>query len=475
MKDSSWGDRFDGPVHFMGIAGAGMSALAEAMIHSGVPVSGCDAAGITPPALERLGVTVEQGHSLDHVTGIAALIVTSAVPMDHPEVEAARAAGVPVIKRAKALASWVEGGRVVAIAGTHGKTSTTAMTTHVLEAAGLEPTGFVGGTVRAWGSNLRVGKGDLFAVEADEYDRSFLELHPDIAVVTNVEADHLDIYGDLAGVMDAYQTFLGQVRDGGKVIGCADDSGVGRLLAGLAGDVTTYGTSPGSMVRAVDVRSEGGRTLFNIVERGTRHQNFVLEMPGLHNVRNGLAAAAAARSLGVGWDPIRKGLHAFAGVGRRFERIGEVGGVLVVDDYAHHPTEVTATLEAARHAYPEARVVVVFQPHLYTRTRDFHEEFGKALAAADAVWVTDVYPAREEPIPGIDGALVAADVASAGGEATYHASLDGLATRVARALMPGDVCFTLGAGSIERVGPEIFDVLTRLNLANRFGPTELAQ
>lgn len=453
--------QLSGPVHFMGIGGAGMRALAEALIHGGLEVTGCDMAGGTPPALARLGVTAETGHSAEHANTIAALVITSAIPEDHPEIEAARARGIPVVKRAQALGAWVSGGKVVAVAGTHGKTSTTAMATHVLEAAGLEPTGFVGGTVRAWGSNLRVGKGDVFAVEADEYDRSFLALHPDVAIVTNVEADHLDIYGDEAGVDEAFRTFLSQVRDGGSVVACADDSGASRILSGVGAPVVTYGTSPGSMVRGVEVTHRDGTMHFDVVDHGELQRGFTLAVPGLHNVRNALGAATAARTLGASWNSIRTGLAAFAGVGRRFERLGDVDGIRVIDDYAHHPTEVEATISAARDAFVDRRLVVVFQPHLYTRTRDFHMEFGRALAAADLVWVTDVYPAREQAIPGVDGELVANAVRSAGGECEYHPTLADLADRVAGGLAPGDVCLTLGAGSIERVGPELVDLLKK--------------
>lgn len=452
-----------GHVHFMGIAGAGMSALAEALIHGGLEVSGCDVAGTTPPALEALGVIAKHGHSPEHLEGVAALVITAAVPQDHPEVVAARERGIPVVKRAAALGAWVAGGRVVAVAGTHGKTSTTAMVTHVLDAAGLAPTGFVGGTVRAWGSNLRLGGGELFTVEADEYDRSFLHLHPDVAIVTNIEADHLDIYGDLAGVMDAFGTFVGQVRPGGTVVGCADDAGVGRLLPAVQGPVVTYGLSAGTMVRGVDVTSSQGRVRFAVIEGGKRYDGFQLAVPGLHNVRNALGAAAAARSIGVAWNDIRDGLRGFDGVGRRFERIGEVESRLVVDDYAHHPTEVDATLDAARRSYHDRRIVAVFQPHLYSRTRDFHDEFGRALAKADLVWVTDIYPAREAPIEGIDGALVAAAAERHGATVHYHAPLDDLPVHVAAVLQPNDVCLTLGAGSIEHVGPKIVDQLKALH------------
>lgn len=452
-----------GHVHFMGVAGAGMSALAEALAHGGIAVSGCDLAGTTPPALAALGVPVWTGHSPEHLEGVTALVITAAIPDDHPEVVAARERGIPVVKRAAALGAWVSGGRVVAVAGTHGKTSTTAMVTHVLDAAGLAPTGFVGGTVRAWGSNLRLGGGDLFAVEADEYDRSFLHLHPDVAIVTNIEADHLDIYGDFAGVMDAFRTFVGQVRPGGTVVGCADDGGVGRLLASVGGHVVTYGVSAGTMVRGVDVRSARGQVEFSVVEGGKRFDGFRLAVPGLHNVRNALGAAAAARAIGVQWDDVRKGLSTFDGVGRRFERVGDVASRLVVDDYAHHPTEVDATLDAARQAYHDRRIVAVFQPHLYTRTRDFHDDFGRALAKADRVWVTDIYPAREAPIEGVDGALVAQAAERHGANVRYHASLDDLAAQIAPDLEANDVCLTMGAGSIERVGPQIVDQLRTLH------------
>ncbi|HSG50175.1 MAG TPA: UDP-N-acetylmuramate--L-alanine ligase [Longimicrobiales bacterium] len=444
-----------GPLHFMGIGGAGMCALAELVLREGVPVTGCDLKeSASTRRLQELGADVLQGHDAVHVAEAGGLVVTSAVPPDHPEILLARRRGIPVWKRAELLGAVVNRGRVVAIAGTHGKTSTTALAVQVLEAAGLDPTGLVGGTVPGWGGNLRRG-GDLFAVEADEFDRSFLTLDPDVAVVTNLEADHLDIYGDYAGVRAAFLAFLDRRRPGSRVIVCADDPGASSLLPRVNGSGYSYGLSAGSQLRAVEVNPDPAGTCFRVMEDGHDRGTACLPLPGLHNLRNALAAAAVARHLGCGWEHIRSGWAAFRGVGRRFQRLGEFQGVLVVDDYAHHPTEIAATLDATRAAYPGRRVVAVFQPHLYSRTRDFAGEFGRALALADHVWVTDVFPAREEPIPGVDGGLIARCATRAGARVTEHPSLDGLARAVVEASRPGDVVVTLGAGSIERVAPEL--------------------
>jgi UDP-N-acetylmuramate--alanine ligase len=449
------------PVHFMGVGGAGMCALAELVIRTGGRVSGCDLKEGTALAdLRRLGAEVRVGHDAAHIMGAAALVITSAVPKDHPELVAARNAGIPVLKRAEALGAWVAPGKVVAIAGTHGKTTTTAMTTEVLARAGADPTGLVGGRVAAWQGNLRLGSADLYVVEADEYDRSFHQLTPDIAVVTNVEADHLDVYGDYAGVREGFATFLERVRPGGRVIACADDHGASSLLARVAGKAYTYGTAAGSMLRAVDVVVGAGATRATVIEDGTRVGALTLRKGGRHNLLNALAAAATARTLGVEWIAIREALADFAGVARRFERLGDAADVQVVDDYAHHPTEISATLATARASFPGARLVVAFQPHLYSRTRDFATEFGRALAAADVVWVSDVFPAREAPIAGVTGDSIVRTARAAGAEdVRYHAAIDTLAAALADDLRPGDVLVTLGAGSIESVGRE---VLSRL-------------
>ncbi|MHB1194482.1 MAG: UDP-N-acetylmuramate--L-alanine ligase [Longimicrobiales bacterium] len=446
-----------GPVHFMGAGGAGMCALAELLLRSGGQVSGCDLKdSLSLQDLARLGARISLGHDPSHVDGASALVMTSAVASDHPELARARARGIPVLKRAQALGAWVNQGRLVAVAGTHGKTTTTAMVTEVLSFARREPTGLVGGRVSGWGGNLLMGKGDLFVVEADEYDRSFLTLTPDVAVVTNLEADHLDVYGDLEGVREGFRSFLSGLRPGGVVAACADDHGSASLLAAAGAAGTSYGLSAGSRLRAVSVVTGPEGTTCEVYEHGEYAGTLRLAVGGVHNLRNALGAAAAARALGVSWEDVRGGLAAFRGVGRRFERLGSRHGVEVVDDYAHHPTEIRATLSAARAAFPGARLVAAFQPHLFTRTRDFHAEFGASLAHADVVWVTDVFPAREAPIPGVTGALVA-DAARAAGadEVHYVASLDELGAALADHLREGDVLITLGAGSVERVGAEV--------------------
>jgi UDP-N-acetylmuramate--alanine ligase len=453
----------EGRVHFMGVGGAGMCALAELFVKRGGSVSGCDLQpGSSTDRLRTLDVQIYEGHEESHVEGAVALVVSAAVPSDHPEVREALERGIPVFKRAEALGQWVNQGRVLAVAGTHGKTSTTAMATEILATAGMDPTGFVGGRVSAWGGNLRSG-GDLYVVEADEYDRSFLELNPAVAVVTNVEADHLDTYGTLPGVMKAFQEFLdGLLPDGSAVI-CADDEGASRLLTGLTSQVRTYGLSAGTHVRAVDVEAKAAGMDFRVMDEGVDRGTFRLQVPGVHNLQNALGAAAAARCFGVEWDTIREGLTAYQGVERRFETVGSTRGILIVDDYAHHPSEIKATLGAARGAHPDRRIVAVFQPHLFTRTRDFAEEFGQALSEADSIWVTDVFPAREDPIEGVTGEMVALAVGRAGGDVHYHADVTTMADTVITELASGDLLLTMGAGSIDRVAHEVLAQLEEIS------------
>ncbi|HEU4454649.1 MAG TPA: UDP-N-acetylmuramate--L-alanine ligase [Longimicrobiaceae bacterium] len=447
------------PIHFMGIGGAGMLPLAELVRRNGGSITGCDSSdGVGSRAFRELGVPVEIGHSPDHLVGCGALVVTAAVRADHPEIAAARAAGIPVLKRAEALGAIVNRGTVVGISGTHGKTTTTALTTAALAAGGLDPTGLVGGRVPAWNGNLRLGGDRLFVVEADEYDRSFHTLRPSIGVITTLEADHLDIYGSLAGVEEAFHTFLSSVPEDGLIIGCGDDPGVGRLLPRLvsrADRLLTYGLNAGSMLRAEEVRSAGVESQFEVRERGRRLGRVRLQVPGAHNVRNALAAIAVARHLDVGWDSIVEGLGSYSGVQRRFERIGEERGILVIDDYAHHPTELEATLRAARDAFPGRRLVAVFQPHLFSRTRDFAEEFGRALALADRVFVTDIYPAREKPIPGVTGELLIGTAGRAGADVSYLPVRDEVVEQLIPELRSGDVCLMLGAGDLDEAARQL--------------------
>ncbi|HEX2206032.1 MAG TPA: UDP-N-acetylmuramate--L-alanine ligase [Longimicrobium sp.] len=452
-----------GPVHFVGIGGAGMAPLAEMLLLTGGRVTGCDGhPGLAARLLAERGATVSEGHDPAHVADCVAVVMTAAVPDDHPEIAAARARGVPVLKRARALGAIVNHGTVVGIAGTHGKTTTTTLTTTVLASAGFDPTGFVGAHVPAWGGNLRRGGDRLYVVEADEYDRSFHQLHPTIAVVTTLEADHLDIYGSLEAVEEAFRIFTASVPDHGMVAACADDPGAARLAARI-GDparVLTYGTSAGSMLRAEDVRLTGEGARFTVRERGTALGEARLKAAGLHNVRNALAAVAVARRLGVEWGAVAEGLAAFTGVDRRFERLGEAGGVMFVDDYAHHPTEIEATLSAARAAHPDRRLVLVFQPHLYSRTRDFAREFARAVAAADVVFLTDVYAAREKPIEGVTGTLIADPARALGADVRYVPDRADVVDAVAEALRPGDLCITMGAGNLDEAAR---DLLRRLS------------
>lgn len=451
-----------GAVHFVGISGAGMSALAELVLRAGGAVTGCDLhPGAVGDALAQLGATIWQDHDPAHIADAVAVVTTAAVPAEHPELVAARARGIPVLKRAQALGALVNRGTVIAIAGTHGKTTTTAMTATILAEAGLDPTGFVGGHVPGWVGGLRAGSDELFVVEADEYDRSFLTLRPRIAVVTAVDADHLDIYGSITGIRSAFAEFLTPIPADGLIAACVDDPGALRLLREEAGSRGLgYGLSPEATLRAVEVEARGRGTRFVVQEAGRTLVEIEIGVPGLHNVRNALAAFAAARHAGAELDAVVRGLASFHGVARRFEEIGEAAGVLVVDDYAHHPTEIAVTVAAARAAYPERRLVVAFQPHLYTRTRDFAVEFGAALAAADQVWVTGIYPAREEPIPGVTGELVVAAARSAGAPAvSYLPELATMAAGIAETLRPGDLLVTMGAGSITEVAPAVLALL----------------
>ena len=441
------------PVHFVGIAGAGMRALAELMARRGVAVSGCDANPGATEDLEGLGIQVFKGHSPDHVGGARELIVTSAMAKDHPELARARELGIPITRRAEALGKAVAGGKLVAIAGTHGKTTTTVMTTAALAAAGLKPTGIAGGRVAEWKGNLSYDSDELFVVEADEYDRSFLTLSPTVAVVTNVEADHLDIYHDLEDIRATFSRF---VRDAPVIVLCDDDAGAKNLVLPASSEVIRYGlTSSDARLVAREVTASGQATTFSVAYDGRALGNVSLRVPGHHNVQNALAAIASGFALGVTLDQMREGLRQFGGVERRFQHLCDVAGLSIVDDYAHHPTEIAATLQAARASYPGRRIVAAFQPHLFSRTRDFSEAFGEALSSADAVFLTEIYPAREKPIPGITSDLIAASLSRAGRPAVWQGARSELSDALCGFVRKGDVVITIGAGDITRTGPEL--------------------
>jgi UDP-N-acetylmuramate--alanine ligase len=444
------------PVHFVGIAGAGMSALAELFLRRGIAITGCDANPGSAEDLRRLGVSVK-GHDVSHVDAARALVVTSAMPKDHPELVRARELGVPIIRRAEALGEATAGRELVGIAGTHGKTTTTVMTAAALTAAARHPTAIVGGRVSMWGGNLLAGNDDLYIVEADEYDRSFLALTPTVAVVNNIEADHLDIYADLADIKTAFATF---VRGARTIVLCADDAGANSLPTPSSAEVIRFGIdSPDARVIATHVVLATTGSTFRVVFDGDDLGTVQLRIPGRHNVLNALAALSAGLALGATVPDMARGLKSYAGVERRFQYLGESAGVVVVDDYAHNPGKVTAALATARVAYPDRRLVVAFQPHLFTRTRDFAREFGAALATADCVFLAEVYAAREQPIQGVTSRLVGDAIASNGGRLSWIGDRTDLAEALAAEVKRGDVVVTIGAGDITRTGPELLQRL----------------
>ncbi len=442
-------------IHFVGIGGIGMSGLAELLKTVGLRVTGSDAReSETTLRLAQLGIPVFTGHQADHVAGADVVVYSSAVSDENVEVSAARAAGLPVIKRAEMLAEVMRFKRGIAIAGTHGKTTTTSMTGAILLAAGLDPTIIVGGRMRDVG-NARLGRGEWLVAEADEFDRSFLALTPLLAVVTNVDLEHLDTYRDLPDLQDAFARFAHSVPFFGAALLGLDDPNVQEIRPLIRRRVVTWGLTPQADVTARDLVLERTGSRFVAVAERTVLGPVTLSVPGLHNVKNALAALSVARELEIPFLIASRALAGFVGVIRRFEKKGERDGVLVYDDYAHHPTEVSATLAAARQVHPDRRIVALFQPHLYTRTRDFAAHFGAAFLAADVLLVAPVYGSREAPIPGVTGALVA-DAATARGhrEARFLETREEVLPALEAALLPGDLLITMGAGDVLHFGEE---------------------
>jgi len=439
-------------LHFVGIGGAGMSALAMVALSRGLRVTGSDLDISGCGDLVARGARVFQGHAAEHVGDARAVVASAAVPVSHVELVAARARGIPVVPRKEALAGLIGTARSVGIAGTHGKTTTTVMTTQALAAAGFGVTGLAGGRVEAWGGNARLGGDELYVVEADEYDQAFLTLHPTIAVVNNVEADHLECYGSLDDLERAFVTFAGRAE---RALVGNDSPGADRVAASLSPS-RTWRFGPGAADLALqDIGLTPERTTATLTLPGRGSLPIALGVPGVHNLRNATAAVGAV--IALGGDPVRalEALAEFRGVGRRFDRLGTFGGVTIVDDYAHHPTELAATLAAARQAFPYRVLIAVFQPHLFSRTALHHDAMGKALAGADLAVVTDVYPAREQPVAGITGQLVADSARRYGVRTLYHPDREDLGRRVADLLHPGDVLLTLGAGDITHLGRDV--------------------
>jgi UDP-N-acetylmuramate--alanine ligase len=453
-----------GRVHFIGIGGAGLSGIARIMLARGMTVSGSDAKeSRAVEALRALGARCEIGHAAEHVRDADTVVVSTAVREDNPEVVEARRQGLRLLPRSAALESVMQGRRVVAVAGTHGKTTTTSLLTVALQHCGADPSFAIGGELNESGANAHDGSGEIFVAEADESDGAFLVYSPHAALVTNVEADHLDNYGTEEAYHAAFTTFLDRIDPEGFLVVCVDDPGAADLAAqarakGLS--VVAVGESADADVRAEDLRFQGATSTFDVVDRGRRLGEVVLQIPGRHYVLDALAALAAGLRLGFGFADLKRGLEAFSGTRRRMELKGEVAGVRVYDSYAHHPNEIAGDLQAARSLAGSGRVVVAYQPHLVSRTRVFGPQMGAALGAADEVVVMDVYVAREDPEPGVDGRLVATHVPLPAEQVVFEPSWQQTPRRLVERARPGDVVLTLGAGDVTLVGPEVLELLS---------------
>ncbi|MFC0545191.1 UDP-N-acetylmuramate--L-alanine ligase [Kutzneria chonburiensis] len=449
------------PIHFVGIGGAGMSGIARILLARGVEVSGSDAKDSrTVLALRAQGARIELGHAASHLGDAKTLVISTAIKPDNPELVEAKARGITVLHRSQALASLMVGRRAACIAGTHGKTSTTSMLTVALQHCGVDPSFAIGGDLNESGANAHHGTGDIFVAEADESDGSFLVFEPSVAVVTNVEADHLDHHGTVEAYVGVFDAFVQRIEPDGVLIACSDDAGSAALAdraEKLGVRVLRYGADgPDARILSYTPVDTGGLA---VVEIGGQQVEVRTAVPGSHMASNAVAALLAGLELGAPLEGLLAGLAAFGGVRRRFEFKGVAGGVRLYDDYAHHPTEVAAALKAARPVAGDGRMLVIFQPHLYSRTREFSTQFGAALALADEVIVLDVYGAREDPMPGVTGALVADAVTLPEGAVHYEPSFDRVPGLVAGLVKPGDLVLTMGAGDVTMLGPEIIAAL----------------
>ncbi len=452
-----------GRVHLVGIGGAGMSGIARVLLARGSAVSGSDAKDSrTLAALRALGATIYVGHDPAHVLDADTVVVSSAIKESNAELAAARATGKVVLRRAEALAALMAGRKGVAVAGTHGKTTTTSMLTVAAQHSGADPSYAIGGDLNEAASNAHHGSGDLFIVEADESDGSFLVYRPHAAVVTNVEADHLDHYGNLAAVERAFEAFAATIDPAGFLVACVDDPGSRRLAewaARQAIDVRTYGRADTADLRLDALTFSGSTVRYEPVLRGRRLAPVTMQVPGVHMALNSAGALLTGLGLGLPEAALIEGLAGFAGVRRRMELKGTARGIRVYDDYGHHPTEVGAQLTAAREVAGDGRLLVAFQPHMYSRTATFAAAFGEALGLADVVVVMDVYGAREDPIPGVTGAMVAAQIPLAADAVVFEPSWSAVPAELVGRSRPGDLILTLGAGDVTQIGPEVLRML----------------
>ena len=466
-------------IHFVGIGGSGMSGIAEVLHNLGYTISGSDLAdSATLQHLQSLGIATFIGHAAEHIAGAQVIVTSTAVRADNPEVVAARAQKITVVPRALMLAELMRFKTGIAIAGAHGKTTTTSLVASVLAEAGLDPTFVIGGRLNSAGANAKLGQGDYIVVEADESDASFLNLLPVMAVVTNIDADHMETYGhDFGRLKQAFLDFLHRMPFYGRAIVCTESPAICDILPQLARPVTTYGLAEGVQVRAVDVRAEQGQMRFTVLRQNGKPYpplHVTLNLPGEHNVLNALAAVAIAMELEVDDAAVLRALENFKGVGRRFQRYGELpcagGQFTVIDDYGHHPVEMQATIAAARGAFPGRRLVLAFQPHRYTRTRDCFEDFVQVLSQADAVLLAEVYAAGEEPIQAADGRALARGLRVAGKvEPLFVADIAQMPSTIVDNARPGDVVLTMGAGSIGAVPAKVVQLLAKDKLETHIG------
>jgi UDP-N-acetylmuramate--alanine ligase len=449
-------------IHFVGIGGVGMNGIAEVLLNLGYQVSGSDLSdNAATQRLKKLGATIYLGHAESHLKHADAVVVSTAVGGDNPEVMAARARNIPIVPRAVMLAELMRLKQGIAVAGTHGKTTTTSLTASVLARGGLDPTFVIGGKLNSSGTNAKLGSGEFIVVEADESDASFLHLHPILAIVTNIDADHMETYGhDFAKLQQAFVDFIEHLPFYGRAMLCVDDAHVREIMPRISKPITTYGFSEDAQIRAVNVRHQDGKMRFTAL---CRHNTvpldleITLNLPGMHNVLNSLAAIAVALEVGVAESAIVAALEEFEGVGRRFQRYGEIalaggGSFTLVDDYGHHPVEMAATLSAVRGAFPDRRLVLAFQPHRYTRTRDLFEDFVKILGSVDALLLAEVYAAGEAPIVAADGRSLMRALRVAGhNEAVFVENIQDMPLSILQLAQAGDVVVTMGAGSIGNV------------------------
>ncbi len=448
----------------VGIGGSGMCGIAEILINLGFVVTGSDIARTAVvERLDSLGAKTFLGHDRANTGEADVVVISSAVRKDNPEVLEANDRNIPVIRRAEMLAELMRLKHGIAIAGTHGKTTTTSMCGQVLHEGKLDPTLVVGGLVKNLGTGGQLGKGDYLVAEADEFDRSFLTLTPTIAVVTNIESEHLDCYKDLDEIKDAFVTFLNKVPFYGSAIVCIDEPGVRQIIPRLARKVITFGLREEALFSAKALSFDGLNSRFTLIKEGVEVGELELNVPGVHNVKNALAAATVGFELDIEFETIQAALASFSGVHRRFEVKGEPRGILIVDDYAHHPTEIEASLRGARSGWGNRRIVVVFQPHLYSRTKTFHREFGFSFSEADLLVVTDIYPAREEPINGVTGEMIARSAKESGHDSVIYIedrNKDRLCRKLLSLIRQGDILMTVGAGDIWKVSDQMLELLS---------------